>query len=112
MLATLLTVLLAFALIGAAPARGDEPPATEAAEQAAATEPEEAKSFKPPPGYKPMKRGGKTVYCRESTPIGSRLKAVECFDEQRLRQIELERQQSNQEIERQRKICPGGTICN
>ena len=66
--------------------------------------------FKPPPGYKPVKRGLETVYCTTVTPIGSRMPEKQC-----LTQAQVEQVQRQAEMDRQRlreKVHPGGTSAN
>ena len=51
--------------------------------------------FKPPPGYKAVKRGLDTVYCTSVTPVGSRLPEKVCMSREQLeaaeRQAEINR---------------------
>ena len=64
---------------------GDKPPNVDAAsvqsETPAASEKNDTE-FKPPYGFKTMKRGNLVVYCRQNdTRTGSRFKTAKCYDE-------------------------------
>jgi hypothetical protein len=63
--------------------------------------------FKPPPGYRAVKRGLDTVYCTKVTPIGTKLPQTYCVSRAQAEQI-----QRQAEIDRQlirEKAHPGGT---
>jgi hypothetical protein len=68
---------------------GDKPPNVDAASVKSATPAASEKNereFKPPYGFKPVKRGNLVVYCRQNdTATGSRFKTAKCYDEAGLR---------------------------
>jgi len=68
---------------------GHKPPNVDAAKVKSATPAASEKKdteFKPPYGFKTMKRGDLVVYCRQNdTTTGSRFKTVNCYDEAGLR---------------------------
>ena len=67
---------------------GDKPPNVDAASVKSATPAASEKNdreFKPPPGFKTMKRGNLVVYCQNDATAGSRFKTVKCYDEAGLR---------------------------
>ena len=71
---------------------GEKPPNVDAASVASATPAasgESDREFKPPPGFKAMKRGKLVVYCQDDTVAGSRFKTVKCYDEAGLRSYML-----------------------
>jgi hypothetical protein len=54
-----------------------------------------AQAFEPPPGFRPRKRGGHTVYCRREEPKGTRFPAEVCYDEKGIRDM-LQAQREDQ----------------
>jgi hypothetical protein len=66
--------------------------------------------FKPPAGYKPVKNGLETVYCKNVTPIGSRMPEKVCLTRQQLEQAEAQSELSRRAIAE--KVKPGGTYSN
>ena len=65
---------------------GDKPLNNDAPSSAKSAVPEtDDREFKPPLGFKIMKRGNLVVYCQDDTTIGTRLKTVKCYDEAGLR---------------------------
>ena len=67
----------------------DKPPNVDAASVKSATPAASEKNereFKPPYGFKTVKRGKLVVYCRQNdTATGSRFKTAKCYDEAGLR---------------------------
>lgn len=60
-----------------------------------------APEFKPPPGFRPKKRGDAIVYCRKEAVLGSRFPAEKCYDQAGLRELkraELERMEMLERI--------------
>jgi hypothetical protein len=68
---------------------GDKPPNVDAASVKSETQVASEKNdraFKPPYGFKTMKRGNLVVYCRQNdTTTGSRFKTAKCYDAAGLR---------------------------
>lgn len=59
-------------------------------------------AFKPPPGFKPKKRGDLVVYCSSTSEGNTRLKRTICYDETQLRAFMLEHEQDKVDFERMR----------
>ncbi len=53
-------------------------------------------------GYRPMTRGGETLFCRTQIPIGSNLPIRHCVNAARLRSEVLEEQQERLNLNQQR----------
>ena len=88
-LGTLVLCLVVQIAVAENTAVADKPPNVDAAsvksETQAAPEKNE-RDFKPPPGFKSVKRGNLVVYCRQNdTTTGSRFKTEQCYDEVGLR---------------------------
>ena len=99
----------------AAPATGQQVPATAAPAQAAASASESAKpsaatnsqsnstdavpaEFKIPAGYKAVKRGFDTVYCKSEKPTGSRVPERVCYSREQLEAVERRAEQERQTL--------------
>ena len=49
-------------------------------------------------GYKPIERNGKTFYCREQIPLGTRLPSRVCYTMEQLAEIERTRINDQQKV--------------
>ena len=80
----------------------------EAPEASAEAKPDAEKTaeFKPPPGFRPRKRGENIVYCRKEAVLGSRFPSEKCYDRAGLRQLELYEHEQRELLERIR-ACNG-----
>lgn len=67
--------------------------------------------FKPPQGYRVVKHGSTTVYCKTINPIGSHIPQTTCLDEQQVREVEGDSELVRQAIEQRSSICVGGGVC-
>jgi hypothetical protein len=105
---------LAGLAFSATPAAGEDevPAAKTPAEQTTAAQPEAAKEFTPPDGWRPKKRGKFTVYCRRDYNVkGTRLPAETCYDEEGIRAM-LEAQREDQRtVDQMRRICGNDATC-
>jgi hypothetical protein len=63
--------------------------------------------FKPPPGYKAVKRGLDTVYCTSVTPVGSRMPEKICMSREQLEAAERQAEINRRKIREQTRT--GGT---
>ncbi len=88
-----------------AAARADETVAA-AAEPAA-----EKDEFVIPDGFRVKKRGEFTVYCRKETVMGTRLPAERCYDENGIRALALEMEESREKVDQMRRICGSQAAC-
>ncbi len=68
-------------------------------------------AFKPPQGYRVVKHGSTTVYCKTITPIGSHIPETTCLNEQQVRDVEGDAELVRRAIEQRSSICVGGGIC-
>ena len=114
--ATFLTALILPGLLLAAPIAGSGEPAAEnavPAEAAAASAVAKADDddFVLPPGFKPMKRGKFTLYCRKETVMGTRLPAMKCYDEDGIRQMAQSLREEREKIDQMRRICGQQAAC-
>ena len=64
-----------------------------------------------PPGFKPMKRGKFTLYCRKETVMGTRLPAMKCYDEDGIRQMAQSLREEREKIDQMRRICGQQAAC-
>lgn len=128
------TILLAaFAMIAgpmsSVPAVGDQP--TQAQAQTAPTQPAAAKAEPPaavaepaavnlpkvegeidlPAGFKKMKRGKYTLYCRKETVMGTRFPAEKCYDEKGIRHYLLDQRENLRQVDKIRRICGNRDAC-
>jgi hypothetical protein len=113
--ATLLLIGLALASAGVrAEDPADSPPAqTEPAVTAKAEAKEDGaqKELRLPPGFKKVKRGKYTLYCKREAPLGSRLKSETCYDEAQMRDYILVLEQNKGDIDRIRSTCSNYCVC-
>jgi len=84
-----------------------------AGEPAAKSEvPQATLEFKPPPGFRPKRRGDAVVYCRKEAVLGSRFPAEKCYDEAGLRELKRAELARTELLERIRACnsssCPAG----
>jgi hypothetical protein len=84
--------------------------AAESAPTAAANS--KADAFKPPPGFQTRKRGDLVLYCKKDATIGTRFKTEKCYDEAQMRGYLLALELQQQDVDRIRATCGGGTVCN
>jgi hypothetical protein len=104
--AKLLAAILCSALLfAAARARADETPPAD--EKPADT----AEKITLPPGFKPMKRGKFTLYCRKETVMGTRFPTQKCYDEDGIRQLVLSLREEREKIDQMRRICGSSDAC-
>jgi len=68
--------------------------------------------FTPPPGFQAKKRGDLVLYCKRDTTVGTRFKTEKCYDEAQLREYLLALEMQQQDVDRIRATCGGGTVCN
>ena len=125
-----LTAMILPALLLAAPIAGsEEPPAETAAATTAApaadnptdANPADAAAsavakgddddFALPPGFKPMKRGKFTLYCRKESVMGTRLPTQKCYDEDGIRQLVQLLREERERIDQMRRICSQQGAC-
>ena len=105
--------LAGLAFSAASAAGEDEAPAAKApAEPTAVAQPEPAKEFSPPDGWRPKKRGKFTVYCRKDYNVkGTRFPAETCYDEAGIRAM-IEAQREDQTlVDQMRRICGSDATC-
>ena len=69
-------------------------------------------TFKPPPGFQAKKRGELVLYCKKDATIGTRFKTEKCYDEAQMREYLLALELQQQDVDRIRATCGGGTVCN
>ena len=69
-------------------------------------------AFKPPPGFQTRKRGDLVLYCKKDATIGTRFKTEKCYDEAQMREYLLALELQQQDVDRIRATCGGGTVCN
>lgn len=61
--------------------------------------------FRPPAGYRTVKRGDQTVYCTTIKPIGSNLTKTACMTEAQLEEVERRMQSIRREMDEQLTKC-------
>ena len=69
------------------------------------------KPFKPPPGFRARTVDGKTVYCKKTVVLGSRLPTNVCMDEEQLKQYEANNEAMRIDKERASSLCPQTNVC-
>lgn len=100
-LAIVLILCMSFAAEAEEPvAKSEAPQTTAKAEPDAETTGE----LKPPPGFRPKKRGDGVVYCRKEIVLGSRFPAEKCYDQAGLRELRLVELERTEMLERM-KAC-------
>ncbi len=67
--------------------------------------------FKPPKGYKQKTREGRTVYCRNETPVGTRFPTEYCFTQVDLERIEKSKRSMQQDVSMRQRMCTTGAAC-
>lgn len=72
---------------------------------------EQKKEFKPPPGFREKKVGGKVVYCRKDMSTGTRFKTEQCLDENQIKDYLLAQEQQRAEVDRMRAVCASSKVC-
>lgn len=89
-----------------------DPPKADAPEaKAAVTAKAETDELKPPPGWKKKKRGKFMLYCKNEAPMGTRIKAETCYDEDGMRNYMLALQENKGDIDRIRSTCSNICVC-
>jgi hypothetical protein len=79
-------------------------------QQAAASDDKD--ELKPPPGFKVKKRGDKMLYCTKGAEIGTRFVTETCYDEEKMRQYLLARDQNQDDLARSRAVCATASVCS
>jgi hypothetical protein len=92
------------ALLLAAPHAFGEEPRAESEDVVAQADEAKEKEFTPPPGFRPRKRGGFTVYCRREEPKGTRFPAEVCYDEQGIREMLQAQREDLEMVDKMRRI--------
>lgn len=111
MRATLMTILMwALLLFTMTPAGSEESPAADVV-AASATKTDEDGEFKPPPGFRPKKRGKFIVYCRKETVMGTRFPAEKCYDETGIREMQRAQLEDRAKVDQMRRICSSLEHC-
>ncbi|MCS6946538.1 MAG: hypothetical protein NZM12_02850 [Steroidobacteraceae bacterium] len=64
-----------------------------------------------PPGYRKRVVKGETLYCKKTTPIGSRMPKWLCVDAEGLRQLEELGATNRDDLRRAQTVCASGTAC-
>ena len=80
-------------------------------ESAAAAAANEAKEFKPPPGFVEKKRGQHVLYCKRDTTVGTRIKTENCYSEQQVRDYMLALKETRNNVDRIRNSCANICLC-
>jgi len=101
----LLSVSVALALVACMPAFAAEPSATSATAPAATTTAATPKAEAPkvPAGYKAKTVDGETLYCRKSTPMGTRFPTEVCMTHAQYLENERNRQSMRNELQDKQK---------
>jgi hypothetical protein len=98
--------------LGQAGAFSADPPKADAPEaKAAVTAKAETDELKLPPGWKKKKRGKFMLYCKNEAPMGTRIKAETCYDEDGMRNYMLALQEAKADIDRIRSTCSNICVC-
>jgi hypothetical protein len=105
----LLVIVLLFAFSKAGAFSAD-PPKADAPDTKAAAAPD-VKELKLPPGWKKKKRGKFILYCKNEAPMGTRLKAETCYDEDGMRNYMLALEENKGDIDRIRSTCSNACVC-
>lgn len=90
------------------PAR-DKP--VEAKAEAAVAADVASDEFIPPPGFVKKKRGNYVLYCKRDTPMGTRIKTENCYDEQQVRDYVLALKETKDSVDRIRNSCANICLC-
>jgi len=64
-----------------------------------------------PSGYRLEKRGGKELFCRSETLVGSRFPTKTCFTRAQLEEIASRTDSAMDAMERGTSVCAGGEMC-
>jgi hypothetical protein len=116
MAAVLAIVLVGFAApsaVSADPPSAD-PPKPEAPKADAAADAKAAdasQELKLPPGWKKKKRGKFILYCKKEAPLGTRIKADTCYDEENMRNYILALEEGKADVDRIRSTCSSLCAC-
>lgn len=107
-----LVAVLAIPVLGLASvaARAGDPPAAPVADAKPAVVAAKG-DYKPPPGFKTKRRKGETVYCRSRAPVGTRIKAEECFTEAEIKEVEHAMAITSEDLQQRGRMCPSGLMC-
>jgi len=98
--------------LGDAGAFSADPPKADAPEaKAAVTAKADSEEFKIPPGWKKKKRGKFMLYCKNEAPMGTRIKAETCYDEDGMRNNLLALKENKADIDRIRSTCSNICVC-
>ncbi|MGL6222714.1 MAG: hypothetical protein ACRC6L_03930 [Steroidobacteraceae bacterium] len=98
-------ISVSLALVACMPAFAAEPSATSATATAATTTAATPKADAPkvPAGYKARTIDGETVYCRKSTPMGTRFPTEVCMTQAQYLENERNRQSMRNELQDRQK---------
>ena len=94
-----------------APATAATAPAATPAQKTAAATNDKEKPFEPPLGFRPRMKGGKPVYCRETTPIGTRFTELTCMTEEQLKEYMEYARSMSQDMHQHQAICGSQAAC-
>ena len=86
-------------------------PSTESAAAPAVSEAAAQPSGKIPSGYRRETRGGKELYCRNVTTVGSRFPQKTCFTREQLQEMQSHTESAMDDLEQGMKVCGGGESC-
>jgi hypothetical protein len=75
--------------------------------QVAANTESAASTFKPPPGFRAVKRGSTTVYCTTIKPIGSNIPQTSCLNQEQVKELESEADVLRRQIVQKSATCVG-----
>ncbi len=67
-----------------------------------------ADDFKPPPGYRTLKRGDQTIYCKSFKPIGSSVPQTSCLTKEQVQEAERRNQQDRDDMYKRQGQCGTG----
>jgi hypothetical protein len=98
------------ATVAPAPAAATARAAVPAQKALAATNDNE-KPIRPPPGWKVKKKGDATMYCRETTVIGTHFLQVMCMNEDQLRQFMTNATAMQQDLYQHQTLCASAAGC-
>jgi hypothetical protein len=59
----------------------------------------ESATLHPPPGYREVKKGSTTIYCKHDTAIGSRVPEQTCYTAEQIRELEKQGEAARQMLQ-------------
>ncbi|MGE0466677.1 MAG: hypothetical protein AB7P44_09560 [Steroidobacteraceae bacterium] len=93
------------------PMSADKPVAEAEPDAVAEADPDKARGFKLPAGFKEKKRGKFVLYCKRDAPMGTRVKTETCLDEAQMRDYLLALETNKVDIDRVRAVCSNPCVC-